>query len=179
MMLKTRIFACHPRVSLARFTFCWWRNNRLAMTSQWPDNCDANTWQVISNSLDIGFIHGDIHGRSCKNEHYRTDVVLQRIGTIITNSCQLIISETRCMYQVTIVANIGIILLKLKWGKNICSKCWLKTLRHGEDKNHWCLYIYIAVIHIQSACHCMEHWNRCFCNVPDVYHNASHINNDI
>ena len=23
-------------------------------------------WQVISNSLDIDFIHGDIHGRSCK-----------------------------------------------------------------------------------------------------------------
>ena len=33
---------------------------------QWPDNCDAITWIVISNSLDIGFIHGDIHGRSCK-----------------------------------------------------------------------------------------------------------------
>ena len=60
------IFTHHPRVSLARLTFCWWRHNRLAMTSQWPDNCDANTWQVISNSLNIDFIHGDIHGRSCK-----------------------------------------------------------------------------------------------------------------
>ena len=67
MTLKTRIFACHPCVSLARFKFCWWRHNRLAMTSQWPDNCDANTWQVISNSLGIDFIHGDIHGRSCEN----------------------------------------------------------------------------------------------------------------
>ena len=38
------------------------------MTSQWPDNCNANTWQVISNSLDIDFIHGDIHGRPCKND---------------------------------------------------------------------------------------------------------------
>ena len=69
--LKTRIFTHHPRVSLARFTFCWWRNNRLAMTSQWPDNCDAKTWQVISNSLDIDFIHGDIHGWSCKNLLYQ------------------------------------------------------------------------------------------------------------
>ena len=66
MTLTTRIFTHHPRVSLARLTFCWWRHNRLAMTWQWPDNCDANTWQVISNSLDIDFIHGDIHGRSCK-----------------------------------------------------------------------------------------------------------------
>ena len=64
---KTRIFTHHPRVSLARFTFCWWRHNRLAMTPQWPDNCVASTWQVISNLLDIDFIHGDIHGRSCKN----------------------------------------------------------------------------------------------------------------
>ena len=39
------------------------------MTSQWPDNCDAITWIVISNSLDIDFIHGDIHGRSCKKKY--------------------------------------------------------------------------------------------------------------
>ena len=66
MSLKTRIFTHHPRDSFARFTVCWWRHNRLAMTSQWPNNCDANTWQLISNSLDIDFIHGDIHDRSCK-----------------------------------------------------------------------------------------------------------------
>ena len=29
---KTRIFAHHPRVSLARLTLSWWRHNRLAMT---------------------------------------------------------------------------------------------------------------------------------------------------
>ena len=28
------------------------------------------TWIVISNSPDIDFIHGDIHGRSCKNRQY-------------------------------------------------------------------------------------------------------------
>ena len=32
-----------------------------------PDNYDARTWQVTSNSLDFDFIHSDIHGRSCKN----------------------------------------------------------------------------------------------------------------
>ena len=63
MTLKTRIFTHHPHVSLARLTFCWWRHNRLAMTSRWQDHCDTNTWQVISNSFDIDFIHGDIHGR--------------------------------------------------------------------------------------------------------------------
>ena len=66
MTLKTRIFTHHPRVSHARFTLCWWRHSRLAMMSQWPDHCDANTWQVISNSLDTNFIHGDIHDRSGK-----------------------------------------------------------------------------------------------------------------
>ena len=65
---KTTIFLYRPRVSLAWFTFCWWRHNRLLMMSQWPDNSnyDAITWMVISNSLDIDFIHGDIHDRSCK-----------------------------------------------------------------------------------------------------------------
>ena len=63
---KTTMFTHRPRVSLAQFSFCWWRHNRLLMTSQWPDNCDAVMWIVISNLLDIDFIHGDIHGRSCK-----------------------------------------------------------------------------------------------------------------
>ena len=46
----TTSFTHRPRVSLARFSFCWWRHNRLFMTSQWPDSCDAITWIVISNS---------------------------------------------------------------------------------------------------------------------------------
>ena len=43
----------------------WDINIKITLESQLPDNCDANTWQAISNSLDIDFIHGDIHGRSC------------------------------------------------------------------------------------------------------------------
>ena len=62
---KTWILTHNTSVSLARFTFCLWRHHRYAMTSQWPDNCYANTGQVISNSLDIDFIHGGIHGGSC------------------------------------------------------------------------------------------------------------------
>ena len=30
------------------------------------DNCDAISWKVISKTLDIDFVHGDIHGRPCK-----------------------------------------------------------------------------------------------------------------
>ena len=55
----------------ARFSFCWWCNNRLLMKLQWPDNCYAITWIVISNSLDIDFIHSDIHGRLCKKLLYQ------------------------------------------------------------------------------------------------------------
>ena len=36
------------------------------MTPQRRDNIDAIVWIMISNSLDIDFIHGHIHGRSCK-----------------------------------------------------------------------------------------------------------------
>ena len=61
-MIKTTIFSHRLYVSLARFLFCWWRHNRLLMMSQWPDNCDSITWILISNLLDIDFIHG----RSCK-----------------------------------------------------------------------------------------------------------------
>ena len=68
---KNTIFTRRLRVSLARLSFCWWRHNRLLMTSQWPDNCDAITWIMISNSLDIDFVHGDIHGRSCKKLLYQ------------------------------------------------------------------------------------------------------------
>ena len=61
------IFTHRPRVSLTWFSLCWWRHNRLLMTSQWPDSCDATTWIMIFNSLDIDFIPGDFHGQSCKN----------------------------------------------------------------------------------------------------------------
>ena len=63
-----------PRVSLARFSFYWWRHNWLLMTSQWPDNCDAIRWIMMSNFSGNGFIHGDIHGRSCKKELFWFDL---------------------------------------------------------------------------------------------------------
>ena len=66
MTIKMTILTHRPSVPLTRFSFCWWRHNRLLMTPQWPDICDAITWMVMSNSLDIDFIHGDIHSRSCK-----------------------------------------------------------------------------------------------------------------
>ena len=78
MTINTKSFTHRPRDSLARFSFCWWRHNRLLMTSQWPDNCDAITWIMISDSLDIDFIHGDIHGRLCK---IYEDLFRQRTST--------------------------------------------------------------------------------------------------
>ena len=82
--IKT-IFTHRPRVSLTRFSFCRWCHNRLLMTSQWPINCDAITWIVISNSLhmdDMDFIHGDINGQSCKKMTfvwgYRNDMLRAR-----------------------------------------------------------------------------------------------------
>ena len=71
MTIKMTIFTHRPRVSLVRFSFCWWRHNGLLMTSQWPDNCDSVMYIVKSNSLYVDFIHGDIHGRSCKKLYTR------------------------------------------------------------------------------------------------------------
>ena len=65
-MKTTTVLAHRHNLSLALMTFCRWRHNWLLMTSQLRDNCDASTWIVIFNSLDIDFIHSDIHDRSCK-----------------------------------------------------------------------------------------------------------------
>ena len=56
------IFTHRPRVSFAPVLFCRRHDNWLLVMSQWPDNCGAITWIVIFNSLDIDFIHSDIHG---------------------------------------------------------------------------------------------------------------------
>ena len=82
---KTTIVTHRPRVSLARFSFCWWRHNRLLLTSQWPDNCDAITWVLISSSLDIDFIHGDIHSRSCKKLYHLDWLHYQGFGSWAAN----------------------------------------------------------------------------------------------
>ena len=60
------LYTSSPCLTHSGFVLLMWRHNRLLMTSQWPDTCDAITSITISNSLDIDFIHGDIHGRSCK-----------------------------------------------------------------------------------------------------------------
>ena len=72
--IKTTILTHRRHVSLALFSCCWWRHNRLLMTSQWPDNCDAIMWIVISSSLDIYLIHGYMHGRSWKKEQMQLGI---------------------------------------------------------------------------------------------------------
>ena len=56
MTIKTTIFTHCIHVSLTQFLFCWWHHNRLLMTSQWPDNCDAIMWIVISNTISISIL---------------------------------------------------------------------------------------------------------------------------
>ena len=62
-----------PRFSLAWFTF--WHHILLLMTSQLPGNCDASTRKKIYNSLNIDFIHVDIHDRSCKKSWSQYHIV--------------------------------------------------------------------------------------------------------
>ena len=93
MTITTMIFIHRPRVSLAQFTVCSWRHNRLLMTSQRPDNCDAITWIVISNSLNIDFIRGGIQGLSFKIKRHHIfscgfhygDVIMGAIASQITS----------------------------------------------------------------------------------------------
>ena len=68
-----------------------WYHNRLLMMSQWPDNCDRITWIMIFNSLDIDFIHGVVHGRSCQNSGYLITHHHQSLGITTTWSKQLLL----------------------------------------------------------------------------------------
>ena len=65
-------FTHRPHVSLTWFTFCFLHHSWLLMTAQLPDSCDVSTWKMISNSLDIDFIHSDIHGRSCNKMGFQS-----------------------------------------------------------------------------------------------------------
>ena len=46
-------------------------SHRLLRTSHWSHNCDAITWNVISSSLNIDFIHGDFHDWSWMEIYFR------------------------------------------------------------------------------------------------------------
>ena len=108
MTIKATIFRHHPRVSHARFSLCWGCHNWLLVTSQWPDNCDAITWIVISNSLDIDFIHGNFHDRSCK-KYSKTigaiNMFTQRAQTYKSRQFKGTKSSPQAVYKRTI--NIG------------------------------------------------------------------------
>ena len=105
MTIKTMIFTHQPCVPLARFTFCWWRHNRLLMKSQWPDNCDTITWIVISNSLDIDFINraifmaGHVRNRGICNvciNHYGNESFF---STCISYATPDLDELNNCLYQ--------------------------------------------------------------------------------
>ena len=55
MTSKTKIFTHRPRVSLARFTFGWWRHNRHLMTSQRPDHCLKSEEWYLTRLISILF----------------------------------------------------------------------------------------------------------------------------
>ena len=50
--------------TLTHSVYSLWRHNRLRK-SLWLGNCEVSTLKVISKSLDIDFIHSNIHYRSC------------------------------------------------------------------------------------------------------------------
>ena len=85
MTMKTATLIHHLRFPLPLLMFGWWRHDRLLMASQLPDDCGATTWQVISNSLDIDFIHGDIHGQSCKKIRFPTQMAMYTEYPVVFN----------------------------------------------------------------------------------------------
>ena len=76
--IKTTIFTHRSRVSLARFSYCWWRHNRLLVTSQRPDNQIFTDGRVRNNCICITFNGGLNSGM----ETHKTGSVL-----VINNPC--------------------------------------------------------------------------------------------
>ena len=62
MTIRTKVFTHRPHVSFVRYLFCW-----LPVTSQWTENYETISCKMLSNSLNIYFINGDIHSWSCNN----------------------------------------------------------------------------------------------------------------
>ena len=73
------------------------------VTSQWPYNCDAITWIVISNSLDIDFIYGDIHGESCKNIcYYMVNLSINKTGDHVKQDGRPCFGKYSCIYSIVV-----------------------------------------------------------------------------
>ena len=124
MAMNIAILLHRPRFPLPLFMFCWWRHNRLLMTSLLPDNCDATTWQVISNSLDIDFIHGDIHDRSCKENLFYTISAVDAAMTQGVAASSTIVSISMSWYTPVSAEHQSVIIYHL-WnnGHHIYAKC--------------------------------------------------------
>ena len=56
IIITHRLRASLALLCSAVTTFWWWRHNTMTR----PDNCDASTWKVISNPLNVDPIHCDI-----------------------------------------------------------------------------------------------------------------------
>ena len=72
-------------VLLGLIMFWWWRHNSLlnigddvainCATIMWLCICDASTWKVVSNSMNIDFIHDDLHDWSYKKQRYHVLII--------------------------------------------------------------------------------------------------------
>ena len=160
---------------LTRFSFCWWRHNLFLMTSQWPDNCDAIMWLMISNSLDINFIHSDILGRSWKKIWYfmpknNSSVQLNHLAcskwevhAFIVGSVTFVISVILCCNRVwKWFSKCFILVLHLFCFTSRCVPCYQTGSSHPDKcclSPYW-LYNNDILFHYfwQLSCVLIESW---------------------
>ena len=80
---RKTIYTHQHRASLVLFTF-WWCHNWLCNSGDDVTNdlvIVTRAWKLISNSLDIVLIHGDIHDRSCKNHQFPNFKLVQLMSS--------------------------------------------------------------------------------------------------
>ena len=168
MMIKTTIFTHCPLVSLTQFSLCWWRHNRLLMISQLPDICDVIMWIVISNSLDIDFIHGEIQGRSCKKIHIFQCLVryfMWNINSSLWNSTQNILPTH---WKMQLVSNIEISrALDIRACKHFLNTPWFSNHKWNKHNKIMCIFYWTCCMS-QCVRWKISHWLLNWLD-PDVW----------
>ena len=107
-----------------------------------PIKCYVNSGKSLSNSLDIDFIHGGIHGRLCVKFHYLINICTYAVSRTIystlqcrTNACCW---PSDCWFRLWIGACFKLWLMSLwtlvQWINHLHPICWWPVCKDSLNK---------------------------------------------
>ena len=142
-------------------SLCICSGDDVTVKCQWimdSGNCDASAWKVVSNSLDINFIHDDISIRMCMQFIWL--VVRCRVPSHKWNRWEKSV-KFQSKYQICIAMQ-----LKMSPSKRrpFCSS--LNVLHFfrplASDESEMPFILKWIHIYYKQACHCSQFWHSIF-----------------